>query len=60
MPFVFVALVDAIGQWITADTIKRTEEIIKKHGAAYVDVLATSSEKNRGLNELKAEINSLI
>ena len=42
------------------DTIKRTEEIIKKHGAAYVDVLATSSEKNRGLDELKAEINSLI
>ena len=34
--------------------------MIKKHGAAYVDILATSSEKNRGLDELKAEINSLI
>ena len=51
---------DKISAKALADTIKRTEEIIKKHGAAYVDVLATSSEKNRGLNELKAEINSLI
>lgn len=51
---------DKISAKALADTIKRTEEIIKKHGAAYVDVLATSSEKNRGLDELKAEINSLI
>ena len=41
-------------------TINKTKEIIKKHGAAYVDVLATSSEKNLGLDELKAEISSLI
>ena len=51
---------DKISAKALADTIKRTEEIIKKHGAAYVDILATSSEKNRGLDELKAEINSLI
>lgn len=25
MPFVFVALVDAIGQWITADTHQQTQ-----------------------------------
>lgn len=41
-------------------TLKKTQEIIKKHGAAYVDVLATSSEKNIGLDELKAEVLSLI
>lgn len=41
-------------------TICETKEVIKKHGAAYVDLLATSSEKGLGLNELKAEILSLI
>lgn len=41
-------------------TIKESQAIIKKHGAAYVDLLATSSEKYIGLDELKAEVLSLI
>lgn len=41
-------------------TLRKTQEIIKKHGAAYVDVLSTSSEKYCGLDELKAEVLSLI
>ena len=36
-----------------------TKEAIKKHAAAYVDIIATSSEKKQGLDELRAEISSL-
>lgn len=36
-----------------------TKETIKKHAAAYINVLATSSEKKLGLNELRAEICNL-
>lgn len=39
---------------------EKTNEIVKKHGAAYIHVLATSSEKKIGLEELRAEIASLI
>lgn len=52
--------VDKISAKQLEETLKKTQEIIKKHGAAYVDVLATSSEKYIGLDELKAEIQSLI
>lgn len=52
--------VDKISAKQLDETLKKTQEIIKKHGAAYVDVLATSSEKYIGLDELKAEIQSLI
>lgn len=44
---------DKISAKALADTIKRTEEIIKKHGAAYVDILATSSEKTADWMNLK-------
>ncbi len=40
--------------------VKATEEIVKKHGAAYTRVLATSSEKGIGLEQVRAEIASLI
>lgn len=36
-----------------------TEEETAKHAAAYIRVLATSSEKNLGLDELRAEIAGL-
>lgn len=36
-----------------------TKETIKTHAAAYIDVLATSSEKKQGLDELRAEICNL-
>ncbi len=38
---------------------KETEATISKHAAAYVSVLATSSEKNIGIDILRAEIASL-
>lgn len=38
---------------------QETLEIVKKHAAAYVSVLATSSEKKQGLDELRYEIYSL-
>lgn len=40
--------------------VKATEEIVKKHGAAYARVLTTSSEKGIGLEQVRAEIASLI
>ena len=33
---------------------------VKNHAAAYNEIIATSSEKNIGLEELRAEINKLI
>lgn len=38
----------------------KTKEEIKKHAAAYPKVLTTSSEKNIGIEELRAEIASLM
>ena len=40
--------------------VNSTKEAIKKHGAAYVDLIATSSEKNININLLRAEIANLI
>lgn len=40
--------------------IKETEAEISKHAAAYVKVLATSSEKNINIDAVRAEIASLI
>ena len=33
---------------------------VKNHAAAYNEIIATSSEKNIGLEDLRAEINKLI
>lgn len=40
--------------------LDQTQKAIQKHPAAFSTVLATSSEKNVGLDELRAEIQSLI
>ena len=40
--------------------LKATQEKIAKHPAAYVKALTTSSEKREGLDEVRAEIASLI
>ena len=37
-----------------------TKKTLDKHTAAYVNILATSSEKNLGLDELKAEMYNLL
>ncbi len=40
--------------------IQRTQNVIGKHPAAYVGLIATSSEKAIGLDDVRAEIASLI
>lgn len=40
--------------------IERTQAVIKGHPAAYVELIATSSEKGRGIDDLRAEIAKLI
>ena len=51
---------DKISDSALAKVLKNTEEIIKKHGAAYVNILPTSSEKKHGLDLVRTEIASLI
>lgn len=50
---------DKISDKALATVITETHEKIKKHPAAYIEIIATSSEKNIGLDILKAEIASL-
>lgn len=47
---------DKISAVALQKVLAETHEIVKKHAAAYVDILATSSEKKQGLDELRAEI----
>lgn len=51
---------DKISAKALAEVKKKTEAEAEKHAAAYVKVLATSSEKNIGIDELRAAISSLI
>ncbi len=51
---------DKISEVALNKVLKNTHTTIKTHGAAYVNILATSSEKNRGIDMLRAEIASLI
>lgn len=51
---------DKIGTGNLAKVIEETSAEIAKHAAAYTKLLATSSEKKTGLEELRAEIASLI
>lgn len=50
---------DKISAKALEKVLNETQKIIKGHAAAYVTVLATSSEKKSGLNELRYEIKSL-
>lgn len=52
--------IDKISQKEQEVVLQKTEAEVKKHAAAYPRVLLTSSEKNIGLQELRAEIVSLI
>ncbi len=51
---------DKISASLLEKVICDTKKILDKHTAAYVTILATSSEKNCGLDELKTEIYNLI
>ena len=50
---------DKISEKALEKVLQETKNIIKEHAAAYVSILATSSEKKTGLNELRFEIQSL-
>ena len=47
---------DKIGSGNLAKVMAETQAEVKKHAAAYTKVLATSSEKNIGIDELRVEI----
>ena len=51
---------DKIGSGALEKVKKETEAEISKHAAAYTKVLATSSEKNIGISDLRAEIAGLV
>lgn len=51
---------DKISSAALAKLVGEIETEIAKHAAAYTKVLSTSSEKKQGLNQLRAEIASLI
>ncbi|MBO5442083.1 MAG: YihA family ribosome biogenesis GTP-binding protein [Alphaproteobacteria bacterium] len=52
--------IDKISAKELDNVINATNEIIKKHTAAHIVVLKTSSEKNLFLDELKAEVADLL
>jgi len=52
--------IDKIGKKALDDVLQKTKIEISKHAAAYPKILATSSGKNIGLEQMRAEINSLI
>lgn len=51
---------DKISNAALQKVLTETQEKISKHPAAYVNVLATSSEKNTGIDILRAEIASFV
>lgn len=51
---------DKISAKALEQVIRKTKEAIAKHPAAYVDLIATSSEKGIGLDNVRAEIAKLL
>lgn len=51
---------DKISAKALEQIIQKTKEAIAKHPAAYVDLIATSSEKGIGLDNVRAEIAKLL
>ena len=51
---------DKISTKALEQVIRKTKEAIAKHPAAYVDLIATSSEKGIGLDNVRAEIAKLL
>lgn len=47
---------DKISAVALAKVMTETNKILKEHAAAHIDIIATSSEKGRGIDELRAEI----
>ena len=57
---IILTKIDKISGAALAKVLKETESKISKKAAAYVRVLTTSSEKNNGIEAVRAEIASLI
>ena len=51
--------IDKISDKALADVLAQTQKAVGEHAAAHQKILATSSEKKLGLNELQAEIAAL-
>ena len=51
---------DKIGSGNLTKVMTEVENEISKHAAAYTRVLATSSERNIGIDNLRAEIANLV
>ena len=56
---IILTKIDKISGNVLAKVYQETKDKIAKHAAAYVDVIATSSEKGFGIDELRAEIAKL-
>ena len=53
---IILTKIDKISASSLHKIIKDTKAIIEKHTAAYVEIIATSSEKNIGIDDIKAEV----
>jgi GTP-binding protein len=53
---VILTKTDKIGKMALQSVLEHTENILKKHPAAYPIVISTSSEKKEGLQDLRLEI----
>ena len=56
---IILTKIDKITNTALEKIIKETESEIEKHAAAYIKIIATSSEKNIGIDSVRAEIATL-
>ena len=47
---------DKISSVALTKIINETKKMLKEHPAAHIEIIPTSSEKNKGIDELRAEI----
>ena len=47
---------DKISSVALTKIINETQKMLKEHPAAHIEIIPTSSEKNKGIDELRAEI----
>lgn len=53
---IILTKIDKISASLLEKVIKETKVTLEKHTAAYIEIIATSSEKNIGIDNIKAEI----
>ncbi len=57
---IILTKIDKISQAALSKVLEDTNKKIKEHPAAYIEVIATSSDKMLGIEELRAEIEGLL